>query len=602
MRVHVVVVSLCDTCHFSCTHTETKSTAVPTQEEAKPKRSRSIEGLASHSQSLESPFEIPAKERAGAAIPVVMATTHSPPSSATEQRGEQTAQKARHFWQKKPTTSTTAAASSSKGAKTGESKEEGKKKDAKKKEKEFSATSSKPPLPTSAKEKKKSGAISTASASQPSSSQQSSKAQEKKSDVASAVKAVKASPPASPELSKKKKHSLFGGKARARSESPERAPKSSKRASSKDSLVGGGSSGSGHPLQAATSVKSLDRESATVSEGGPTSTNVLDIIKRYDQRDELAKSQSEPGHEKVVASTSSSQQPEKPSTKGQKADSAKKEAAGKGKGQKEKPSKEDKKKEGSSSKGLLSFFKRGKAHEEETGSSKQQKKKAKKDKEKESKQTGKEYKAAAEKEPEHHHQLTIKGRIERLKESGVYTDGDEGTDANVVLVAVTKLTEEEGEVERTDNLSRSQDETERSSGDEGEEGHKDTDLIAERREVETKPEEETAQVAGGGGESDEVSDAVDRVKRLQSIFQSVSSYVPSIIILVWYGQCRPLPNRTNVLGKGSTIHVDPLPNRRMCWYVVVICSTHIPHIYTQVPERSPGLGRSLSTSAKGAKR
>lgn len=510
-------------------HAGTKSTAVPTQEEAKPKRSRSIEGLASRSQSLESPFEVPAK------------TTRTPSSSAAKQSGEQAAQKAHHLGQKKSSTSTTVATTnSSKGAKLGQSKGEGKKKDAKKKEKEVATSSTKPPLPMSAKEKKKIGASNTASASQPSSSlQQSSKVQDKKSDVLSAVKAVKASPPASPELSKKKKRSLFSGKARARSESPERVPKSNKRASSKDSLVGGGSSsGSGHPLQAATSVKSLDRESAAVNESGPAGTNVLDIIKRYDQRDELAKSQSKPGHEKAVTSTLSSQ----PENKGQKADSAKKEATGKGKGQKEKSSKEDKKKEGkegSSSKGLLSFFKRGKAHEEETSSSKQQKKKAKKDKEKEkeSKQTGKESKAAAEKEPEHHHQLTIKGRIERLKESGVYTDGAEGTDANVVLVAVTKHTEEEEEVERADNLSPSQDETERSSGDaereEGEEGDEDTDLIAEGREAETnKPEEETAQVADGGGESDEVSDAVDRVKRLQSMFQSVSTCTCSYVYCI----------------------------------------------------------------------
>ena len=486
------------------------------QEENKPKRSRSIEGLVSKSQSSESPFEISEKEPVGQDKPAV---------PAAEPGADQAAQKARHFWQKKH---------SNKAAKTSESKREEAKRDAKKRG--TTQSSSKPPLPTNAKQNKLSPSKSSSSSSsqqhaesKDSHSRTSAKVQEKKNGISPSVRTVPSpsSPPGSPELhrdSKKKKHSLFGGKARSRSESPERSPtKSSKSTSSKDSFAG-------HPLEVATSLKSLDGESAPVAETESETPNVLDIIKRYDQKDELAKNQSKPGSEKGAAVSPS--QVEKPA-KG-KADSSKKEG-GKSKGQKEKPSKDERKKEESSSRGLLSFFKRGKAHEEETtaggnSNSKQEKKKLKK--EKESKQAAKDSKEAEKL------QFTIKGRIEKLKESGVYTDGAEGAESSpVVLLAVTKRED----AERTDfypALLEDDEGHDESPAIEGETEVGETEVIAgENVEVvESKLEEPAQQVLET--EESEVSDAVDRVKRLQSIFQPVCRvYVATLYqnsYCVWY--------------------------------------------------------------------
>ena len=375
--------------------------------------------------------------------------------------------------------------------------------------------------------------------------QQPAKLRDKTAAVSPSAKAIKGSPAASPDphedsKKKKKKHSLFGGKARSKSESPERLPKTSKKASSSKDVV------TGHPLETASSMKSLDRESANITEeSGSTAANILDIIRQYDKKDELAKSQSRMGHEKMTAGASGEPTTQLgKSTKG-KADSSKKETtSGKGKGQrdreKEKPTKDDKKKESresSSGRGLLSkLFKRGKTHEEgETATSKQQKKQAKKDKEKEKegKRTASKDSKADEKRLEQR-QLTIKGRIERLKESGVYTDGSEDADsAPVVLVSVTKH-EEESDLITDSQSAELADKGRDGSPDikeeqmrrvEADEGRDEIVPVAEKEEdhrvhfKETGSEEE---LEGGSREVEEseTQDTVDRVKRLQSIFQS----------------------------------------------------------------------------------
>ena len=521
-------------------------TVLPTiQEEAcKPKRSRSTEGLASKSQSTESPFEVSAKESGESGVAKAAAPSFT---TVLEESGdhEHSTRKVRHFWQKERGDKATAGA-----AKSGESKEGGKK-DAKRKK--VPPSSSKPPLPSSAKEK---SSTTGAAGSSPLTSQRAAKVTGKKSaEVSPSVKKAKFSPPASPDLhgdsKKKKKHSLFGGKGRSRSESPERLPKSNNKTSTKDS-----GSVAGHPLETATSVKSLDRESggAMENKGMSAATNVLDMIKQYDKKDEVAKSRSSAmaGRDKT-ASTPSAVTQQGIMAKGKSADSSEKGAIGGkgGKGQKEKEkekdkrSKDDRKKEGketsSSSKGLFSFFKRGKGHdEEESGGTKQQKKKAKKDKEKDNKQTSKDSKTA-EKEPELR-PLTIKGRIERLKESGVYTDGSDDMDsAAVVLVSVTKHNEEEeegggqmypppqGEEEETREAPGTEREGETvEKGGETEIG--ETNLVGdEELEVFKSNDEEKEEVEG---KEDETSDGVDRVKRLQSIFQAqVKKYAEK---LSWY--------------------------------------------------------------------
>ena len=445
---------------------ETKSKAVAvTQEESTPKRSRSIEGLASKSQSIESPSDVSAKETKTAVT--------------VEASGQQAVQTARHFWQKKHT---------DKAVKSGVSKGEMKKKE------DSAPSTSKPQLLSSTKENK-SG---------------STKLQDKSLEISSTEKSAKTSPPISPDLhghSKKKKHTLFGGKGRSRSESPERVPKSKKK-SSKDSFEV-----AGHPLEAATSVKSLDKESGAasgVSEGDSAAANVLDIIKQYNKKDELVKSQPQPpGHDRDISATT---QASKTTSKGNADHTASKEKVHKGK---KKSSKGDiKKKEASSGRGLLGFFKRGKAHEEESAG-KPPKKKAKKDKEKDLKSDDKK-----RSEP---HQLTIKGRIERLKE--IYTDGDEGTDsAPVVLLSVTKHEEDE-QNDSNDHL------TDRESGspspmeEEGEEAENPAveEGVVFQGEEEEEVGEDLAQIDDGDEkrkEESENSDAVDRVKRLQSLFQS----------------------------------------------------------------------------------
>ena len=438
-----------------------------TQEESTPKRSRSIEGLASKSQSIESPSDVSAKETKTAAT--------------VEASGQQAAQTARHFWQKKHT---------DKAVKSGVSKGEMKKK-------EGSALSTSKPLLLSSTKEKKSG---------------STKLQDKSLEVSSTEKSAKTSPPASPDLhghSKKKKHTLFGGKGRSRSESPERVPKSKKK-SSKDTFEI-----AGHPLEAATSVKSLDKESGAangVSEGESAAANVLDIIKQYNKKDELVKGQPQPpGHDRDISATT---QAGKTTSKGNADHTASKEKVHNGK---EKSSKSDKKKEASSGRGLLGFFKRGKAHEEESAG-KPSKKKAKKDKEKDLKSDDKK-----RSEP---HQLTIKGRIERLKESGVYTDGDEGTDsAPVVLLSVTKHEEDE-QSDSSDHRTDRESGSPRPMEEEGEEAENpavEEGVVFQGEEKEEEVGEDLVQINDGDEEKKEESensDAVDRVKRLQSLFQS----------------------------------------------------------------------------------
>ena len=523
---------------FSLTGTKTK--AVPTtQEESKPKRSRSTEGLASKSASIESPFEASAKESVETGTAKSTATL----AAGDGESGVQRAQKARHFFQK--TSANTAVTKST------ETKEEAKK-DTKKKI--IAPSDSKPPLPSNAKENKKkfgpSGTTTVTAVAEHTSSGEGAKKSSKNSKVSSSVRGKRASPPASPELhgdsKKKKKHSLFGGgKGRSRSESPERTPKSSKKTSAKDPV-------GSHPLEAATSLKSLDRESAGVAGEGHVSgaTNVLDMIKQYDKKDEVAKNQTRrTGHEKMDATSPSDDSQQGKGSKG-KAESAKKEASGGkgGKGQKEKEkekaSKDDKKKEGkegSSSRGLLSFFKRGKGHDDgETSGGKQHKKKTKKEKEKESKQTGGvESSSRSAERGEEPHLFTIKGRIERLKESGVYTDGSEDTDSPVVLVSVTK--HEDSETGNSFSAVEEEEEEDCGStddGGEGEGGGGEGEGDGERVEIDFGVEEEEdvfnkkeglseekeSEVAKGGEgeeeESDQTLESVDRVKRLQGIFQA----------------------------------------------------------------------------------
>ena len=83
----------------------------------------------------------------------------------------------------------------------------------------------------------------------------------------------------------------------------------------------------------------------------------------------------------------------------------------------------------------------------------------------------------------------------------------------------------------------------------------------------------------GGGEGEEVAEAVDRVKRLQSIFQSVSNR----------GCVDPVPNRTYVV----VAILYPTEGLRLVWgrrIHILMWDTRLPLILTVYPIPYTGIG------------
>lgn len=463
-----------------CISAEFQHRAISSTQEAKPKRSKSTEGLASKAQSAESPYEPSADQK----------SKSTASSTETASGATNTPENVKEFWQKRQSLKSSSPSQS------------------KPSPNQSSTTASKPPLPTSAKSHQKKSTQTSSPKATKSSPRASPQPSSKTKDQTTASPKLWQKRPfssaksASPEPAKKSskkdtnkasrspkgspKWSRFSNKGRSKSESPEREPKKAK------GTVG-------HPLEVATSLRSLDRESEGMNETEPQQ-NVLDIIKHYNKKDEDAKGKPISGKVEV-AEASKSSKGGKSASKGNKAEKEKQ------KHSKEKHTK-DEKKESSSHKGWnpFSFFKKKSYTVSEEGATKSSK-------QKKSKKDGKQ---VVEDKPEVEQPLTVQSRIKQLMEHGVATDGDEDPDsAGVVLVSVSPYEEELSEDQKVggdETLPEQEPESKQP-----EENEDKDDIIIEGSPQEVEKEELAA------------DDTIDRVKKLQSLFQGTTAVRLSFI-------------------------------------------------------------------------
>ena len=497
-------------------------------DEKKPKHSKSTEELFSEAQPAKGStiFPTPLQDEGAKSAKQTDTVTSDPPTTSTKE--------VKHFWQKRQSVKNEAKPSGASG-------EKNKKKNAPETEKgSHTVTKSDPSKPSPSSFQKHSQAIisnkstntntktehpskhpaTTVSSSKPPLSTEASPGETKRKHEGKARTGALPKPEQSPKKSTSSpKWSRFslGSKTRSRSESPERKPIPKKEKKASKDTIGI----QYHPLHISRSLQSLDRETVGLSEEGPQ-RNVLDIIKKYDDRAESV-AQSQTGAKTGTTKDKTTKEPSTLSNNSAKTKGAKKEASAKPTSSKDKKAKtkEEKKLQkaakdtSSHSKGgFFSFFQRRKSYNvsnaKDTASTSTDKAKSKKD--------GKHSEDQVQIKEEAEDQLTVQGRIGKLKELGLMTDGVDETDA--VLLSVTKLDEpemEEGtEIDRSSPVDDEPPQPEPFTTDVSDVDDDDDDVV--RSKLEGSPEEEK--------EETEVEDNMERVKKLKEVFLAKTAASP----------------------------------------------------------------------------
>ena len=494
----------------TCTAIEQRTVALA--EEKKPKRSKSTEEIFSEAQPAEGSTVSPTPLRDGGAKSSKQTDTitSEPPTTSTKE--------VKHFWQKRQGPKNDPKPSSVSGEKI-------KKKTASEiKKGSHSVTKTDPSKPSpstvqkhpqvkvSDKSTKTSNTKTEDSSKHPASSVISSKPP-LPTEASPGKPKPKTGALTKPEVANKStsspKWSRFSLalRQRSRSESPERKPipKKEKKILKEPKAI------QHHPQHVSRSLQSLDRETEGPS-GEGARTSVSNIIKKYDDRAEsLAQSQTGAANKETQTKEHLALSDKSSKTKG-----AKKETSVNNKDKKAK-SKEDKKAQKASKDtsthnsrgGFFSFFKGRKSYNVSTSKDTDKSKSTK-----DNKLTEDELQVKEEAED----RLTVQGRIGKLKEIGLMTDGVDESDA--VLLSVSKL--DEPEVEEEMDVDEASPVTEEPTQPEpltSDVSDFDSDVVKSKLKGTPRNEEE---------EKDEtkVDDNMERVKKLKEVFLAKTAVSP----------------------------------------------------------------------------